>query len=188
MKYIDLNNIVVFDCETTGLDPEHDEILQLSIIDGNCNVLFSSFIKPLEKKTWEAAQAIHGISPDDVADAPAPCEVIDQIQKIFNDHKLHIAYNGCFDKNFLYKWGIDFGSAVYYDVMLAFAPIYGEWNDYYGEYKWQKLIKCAAYYNYEFKAHDALEDVKATLHCFQKMMENDSSEENKIYNWMHGLL
>lgn len=188
MRFINLKDIAVFDCETTGLDSDSDEILQLSIIDGNGEVLFSSYIKPLRKVTWEAAQAVHGIAPEDVKDAPVPLEVVDQIRKIFDEHKLHIAYNGCFDKKFLYKWGIDFGSAVYFDVMHAFAPIYGEWNDYYGEYKWQKLVKCASYYGYEFKAHDALEDVRATLFCFLKMMENDIAQEAKLYNMMFDLI
>lgn len=56
--------------------------------------------------------------------------------------------------------------------MLAFAEIYGEWNEYYGNYKWQSLSKCAEYYGYTFKAHDSLEDVKATLYCYKKMAED----------------
>lgn len=31
--------------------------------------------------------------------------------------------------------------------------------------------KCAEYYGYEFKAHDSLEDAKATLYCYKKMEE-----------------
>lgn len=49
--------------------------------------------------------------------------------------------------------------------MIEFAEIYGEWNDYYGNYKWQKLTIAAYYYGYNFddSAHDSLEDAKATL-------------------------
>lgn len=188
MNMIDFSDVAVFDCETTGLDSDTDEILQLSIIDGNANVLFSSYIKPLTHTSWDSAQAIHGITMQDVADAPCWYDVASTVREIFDSHKLHIAYNGCFDKNFLYKWNIDFGTAVYFDVMHHFAPIYGEWNDYFGEYKWQKLSKCAEYYGYTFNAHDALEDVKATLYCFKKMLENDTTLENKLYNQMHGLI
>lgn len=52
--------------------------------------------------------------------------------------------------------------------MIMFAEIYGEWNERRGSYKWQSLTKCATYYGYEFKAHDSLEDVKATLYCYKK--------------------
>ena len=56
--------------------------------------------------------------------------------------------------------------------MIMFAEIYGEWNERRGSYKWQSLTKCATYYGYEFKAHDSLEDVKATLYCYKKMEED----------------
>lgn len=56
--------------------------------------------------------------------------------------------------------------------MLIFAKIYGQWDDYHGNYKWQNLSKCARYYGYEFKAHDSLEDVKATLFCYKRMEVN----------------
>ena len=38
---------IVIDTETTGLNPYDDELLQVSIIDGQGNTLFNSYIKPL---------------------------------------------------------------------------------------------------------------------------------------------
>ena len=38
---------IVIDTETTGLDPFHDELLQVSIIDEEGNVLFDSYFKPI---------------------------------------------------------------------------------------------------------------------------------------------
>lgn len=37
---------IVIDTETTGLDPEKDELLQVSIIDDEGNVLFNSLFRP----------------------------------------------------------------------------------------------------------------------------------------------
>lgn len=165
---MDLSKVVVFDVETTGLDPLVDEVLQLSMIDGNGNILFSSLIRPYFSKSWEDAQEIHGISPYSVESAPYPHEVRDEVKRIFDNAEMLVAYNGKFDKNFLAKWHIRFDKP-YSDVMLEFAPIFGEMNEKYGGYKWQKLVTCAGYYNYEFKAHDALEDVRATLHCWKSM-------------------
>ena len=49
-------------------------------------------------------------------------------------------------------------------------------------YKWQKLSKAAAYYGYKFKAHDSLEDVRATLYVYNKMQDkNRKIMEEKEY-------
>ena len=58
-----------------------------------------------------------------------------------------------------------------YDVMSVFAEVYGEYSDYHGGYKWQKLTVAANYFGYKFHAHDSLEDVRATLHCYKKIQE-----------------
>lgn len=68
--------------------------------------------------------------------------------------------------------GIKLPDCVYFDVMKEFAPIYGEWSEYHGDYKYKSLSVCAGYYGYEWegKAHDSLEDCKATLYCYKKMI------------------
>ena len=66
------------------------------------------------------------------------------------------------------------------DPMIMFAEIYGEWNEYRGNYKWQSLTKCATYYGYEFKAHDSLEDVKATLYAYKEMRKREILKEVSV--------
>ena len=48
--------------------------------------------------------------------------------------------------------------------MLRFAPVYGEWNQYHGNYKWKSLSTAANYVGYKWKGdvHRALAD---TLAC-----------------------
>lgn len=64
-------------------------------------------------------------------------------------------------------------SVEYIDLMVPFAEIYGEWSDYFLDYKWQKLMTCAKYYGYHGDGwHDSLADTRTTLYCFKAMLAN----------------
>lgn len=175
-KVTDPSKIIVFDVETTGLDYIDDEILQLSIIDGNYNVLFNEYFKPVLHEEWTNSEKVHGISPAMVLDKKPLSDFSDEIKKIFDNAEHLIGYNLEFDLDFIINSVIGIGycdidDKKQTDVMIDFAEIYGEYNPKYGDYKWQKLITCANYYGYtaEGSFHDSLEDVKATLYCYYKM-------------------
>lgn len=174
------SKLVVFDVETTGLNPYEDEVLQLSIIDGDENILFSSYIKPYLHNSWAAAERIHGITPEMVKKAPYMHEVLPVIRGIFESAQFLVTYNGVFDESFLEEYRIDLRLFPEIDVMDVFAQIYGAWDEYHGNYKWQKLSTCASYYGYKFKAHDSLEDAKATLYCYKQMMADSEIFEKYL--------
>lgn len=77
--------------------------------------------------------------------------------------KILVTYNGEFDARFLFASGVDLDSIPEFDVTLQFAPVYGNYDEYYGNYRYKSLSYCASYYAYEFKAHDASEDALSTL-------------------------
>lgn len=165
---------IVIDTETTGLNPYDDELLQVSIIDGQGNTLFNSYIKPLYTDNWNKAMAVNHITPETVATAPNILEVKQEISRIINSAHTIIGYNVDFDLGFLSNIGIKNENAAIVDVMENFAYIYGEWSEQYGCHKWQRLTKCAEYYGYDWEtdiAHDSLADCKATLYCYQKMLQ-----------------
>ena len=170
------NDVIVIDTETTGLSPYDDELLQVSIIDGQGNTLFNSYIKPQRTKSWDEAMKINNITPETVATAPNILEVKQEISSIINSANTIIGYNVGFDLGFLAHIGIENKKAVVVDIMKDFAEIYGEWSEQYGCNKWQKLTKCAEYYGYDWgadAAHDSLADCRATLYCYQKIKENN---------------
>lgn len=177
------NKYIVLDTETTGLNVAEDEILQVSIIDNEGAVLFDSYIKPTQHTEWAEAERIHHITPEMVADAPTIAEVMPEINDILNRYDKIVGYNLKFDKAFLENNGAEFLSTEYADVMKMFAPIYGEWNDQRGSYKWQKLTIAADYYGYDWsehkEAHNSLGDCYATLHVYKEINEvikNQKSE------------
>lgn len=167
------SKIVVFDTETTGHNCNSDEILQFSAIDGEGNILLNTYIRPYLHEAWPAAEYINHISQAMVQDAPQLHELIPKIRGIFDSAELLISYNGKFDMGFLECCGVDFTSKEHFDVMLEFAPIFGEWNEHFQDYTWQKLTTCAAYYGFEFKAHDSLEDCLAVLYCYRAILSEN---------------
>lgn len=160
--------IVVLDTETTGLDRTEDEPVSIAMIDGDGNVIIDTLVKPLLKRSWAEAQQIHGISPEDVKDAPYMVSILPTIRKAIEEADLVVGYNLEFDIHMLRQL---VESSKQFDVMREFAKVHGQIrND--GSFKWSKLSECAEYYGYEFLPHGALGDCKATLHCYNALMRD----------------
>lgn len=177
---------ICLDVETTGVDPSTAEILQLSIIDYNGKVLFNEYIKPDEAEEWPGAERIHHISPFQVRNKPHLSYYYKKLKHIFNNAELIIAYNGDhYDIPIIARYGFpELTSKESFDIMLEFAPIYGAWDDYHRDYTWQKLSTCADYYGYSNSTasfHDSLEDVRATLYCYKKMISNEDENEEVLF-------
>ena len=178
---------IVIDTETTGLDPEKDELLQLSIIDDEGNVLFNSLFRPERTHTWDAAQAVNGITPEMVMDAPNIADKKDEISRIVEQAEAIVGYNTMFDIIFLTNNDIHLPADHSFDVvdvMRDFAPIYGEWSEKKRDYKWQKLTKAAEYYGYDWEshpegAHNSLGDCYATLHVYKSIKKEKQATPKK---------
>ena len=170
------NKYIIIDTETTGFHPyDGDELLQVSIIDTDGNVLFDEYFKPQHRTEWKEAEQVNGISPEMVADRPAISEKISEINAIIENSDTIIGYNTQFDIGFLKANGaIVPDDLETVDVMEDFAKIYGEWNSARGSYKWQKLTRAAEYYGYDWSqraetAHNSLGDCYATLFVYDKI-------------------
>lgn len=161
----------MYDLETTGLSAEVDEPLSMCIMNLQGNVLFEHYFKPEHTDSWPAAEVIHGITPEMVANEKPISFYKNEIQSIFDHANILITYNGLyFDNSFLKAAGIKFPEIMQFDVMREYAWLIHDWDEYHQGWRWWRLIDCAAYYGYEFSAHDAAEDVKATLYCYKKMV------------------
>ena len=168
---------IVLDLETTGLNYNEDEILQVSIIDQDANILINEYCKPKHVKSWLEAQRINKISKEMVENKKPFEEYIDRLNEIFNKAERIIIYNASFEINFLNKYGVSIDNTKIYDLMIEFSEEYGEWSDYYQSRKWVKLTDCCFHYGYSFEnAHDSLEDCKATLYCYKKFINNIEDE------------
>ncbi len=103
---MDLNQpgIIVFDTETTGTDMEHDQLIELTVQQG--------LSSEAPQQTWRIkpsipvpreAQAIHGISTEDLKDCPPFSALADQIRGAFAMPQVIIGYNLEFDLKMLQR-------------------------------------------------------------------------------------
>ena len=95
---------IVFDTETTGLDPiQGDRMVEIGCIElvnrfptGN---VFHRYINP-ERDMPEAAFKVHGLSIDFLKDKPRFAEIVDELVEFIGDAPL-VAHNAMFDLSFL---------------------------------------------------------------------------------------
>ena len=193
-------DLVVIDFETTGLNSNFlndrmDEVLSVAIIDQDGNTLLSTLCGTSKRKTWAKAEEIHGISPAMVKGLPTFSDILPQVKDILYKARKVIAYNIPFEMGFLWAYDaindfpngtkiremVDWGE----DPMLMYAAYKGVLTKY-NDFKWHKLAVAAEHFKYPFKAHDALEDVKATLHVYKSLLKYISAYDDKEYILKYG--
>lgn len=165
---------ISIDTETTGLDSNVDEILQVAIVSANGETLYNKYFKPQNHTEWKEAEAVNHITPEMVKDCPTIDKAADEITIILCNAKKIIGYNTPFDLALLRAVGIQIPeSAEIVDVMQMFTEIKGE------PQKWHKLTECAEYYGYKWEgaAHDSTADAKATMYCYNQMLKGGAGNE-----------
>jgi DNA polymerase-3 subunit epsilon len=90
--------IVVFDCETTGTDRARDQVIELCIQRGLDEGATSQVwrMKPTVP-IHPGAQAVHGITAEDLESCPAFGELADEILAVFAEADIVVGYNLAFD-------------------------------------------------------------------------------------------
>ena len=95
-------NIVVLDLETTGLDSQEDEIIEIGAVKIRNDIVLEEFemlIKP-KNKIPLGATAINGITNEMVAKSPSIKKVLPEFLR-FIDNAILVAHNADFDLRFL---------------------------------------------------------------------------------------
>lgn len=94
--------IIVFDCETTGIDFTRDQVIELCVQHGLDDAAHSQTwrIKPAVA-IHPAAQAVHGITMAELAECPPFGALADEIARVFACADVIVGYNLSFDVDML---------------------------------------------------------------------------------------
>lgn len=178
---------VFLDTETTGLDDDA-QVVEIAIVNADGAVIFESYVKPTVSVDPEA-QAVHGISPEKLASAPAWPEIAGQVRAAL-EGKTVVIFNSDFDTRLLeqtatahtagqgveaydaaVKWILELETEC---AMYRAADVYGATN----QYGTISLINAAAAAGVEFqgRAHSAAGDA-ATTAALWRAMAADSHPE-----------
>ena len=95
---------IVFDTETTGLDPKIDRIIEIGCVELDnwfpTGRTFHIYINPDGRQVHPDALAIHGIGNDDLAEKPVFAGIADDFLNFFDGAKF-VAHNADFDMGFV---------------------------------------------------------------------------------------
>lgn len=173
---------VVFDTETTGLlDNPDAEFVQVGIVSSYGDVLMNSLVKP-EHPIPAVATNIHKIT-NEMAATGTPFGVLFPAIERSIKGQLVVIYNREYDLGLLSRHLLKhFGDAaklgnwiagcLWMCAMQKYAAFVGDWNDYHGNYRWQKLPDLSGE-----GAHDAVADCKSTLQVIRDMAAAKLSTE-----------
>lgn len=173
--WVGKGEFIVLDSETTGLDFEEDEILELSIVHSSGVVLFNSLIKPtVFYRGRSFASGIHGIHYEDLVDAPTLEEVWPQIGAILRRYRRGIIYNSLFDTGMLESGAKRFGRrlpGVQWECLMHEVSFgWSSWSSYHEWYRYLSLDHaCSIAHVKREGSHRALADCQAALFVLREL-------------------
>ncbi len=185
-EMIKTKKIVVVDLETTGLDANHDHIIEIGAVKikkGRITEKFSTFVSCPVALPAEITE-LTGITENDLKGAPRIKEALENLFGFMRGCVL-VAHNLPFDYSFLRNWGyecgVDFGGFARgaLDVITFSKEILqGEVSNY-------KFSTLAKYFGIEFTHRRALNDAEATAKIFLKLAQTQLFWEylNGIKEW-----
>lgn len=165
-------DFIILDTETTGLYATA-EICQIAIINSSSITLLDTLVKPTRPIPSDATR-IHGITNDQVKDAPGWMEINERVWELIQGQTV-IVYNADYDFRLIVQSEqsceplalSDWHTIKWVCAMEAYAEHVGDWNDYHGNYRWQKLIDAAREAKYRLPdgvhPHSAAADCLMTL-------------------------
>jgi DNA polymerase III epsilon subunit-like protein len=178
-QVVEERETLLLDTETTGLD-DHDEVIQLAIINMQGHVLLSTLIRPTVPVGTEA-RAIHGITDEVLAQAPSFSDLYETIAVLLGNRSV-LAYHADFDRRILAqtcaKYGLPPVDVAAWDCVMERYAIFWEERSKAGHYKPQSLSTACMQQGIDVHGHHAaVQDCLLTLALIKAVAVADEDEE-----------
>jgi DNA polymerase-3 subunit epsilon len=159
---IDDPRVIYLDTETTGFGPRA-EIVDIAVVSAAGEVVLESLVQPTRRIPADAT-AIHGITNADVKDAPAWCDLYDDLLRVLADRRI-IVYNVIFDRQMVNqaceRYDLAAPAADWECAMRKYAGFYGDWDPRKRWHRFQKLERAVLAFGAEPGGHRAAADAIA---------------------------
>jgi predicted DnaQ family exonuclease/DinG family helicase len=167
---------VALDLETTGLDPEHDAIIEVGAVRFRGERVLdtlSTLVDPARPIPLKIQQ-LTNIRPEDVSDAPPLYDVLPRVQRFVGNQPI-VGHNVAFDLSFLRRHGLfkaneGIDTFELASILLPFAPRYS-------------LTILASHLGLEFddlQAHRALDDAQQTRALFEALLDQARRLDGRV--------
>ena len=173
-----LTSYICIDLETTGLNPKRDKIIEIGavkVIDGVEAGVFSSFVNP-GRKLEDRIVALTGIQDKDLYAAPVINDVFCELMLFMEEYPL-VGHSVLSDFSFLKKAAVDlklqFERQAVDTLKIA--------RKYLPNLESRSLESLCDHYQIPHRPHRALEDAKATVLLYQKLLERYYQEEESVF-------
>ena len=162
MAAIDDPRVIYLDTETTGFGPRA-EIVDIAVVNAAGEVVLESLVQP-NRRIPADATAIHGITNADVKNAPAWCELYEDLLRVLAGRRV-IVYNVIFDRQMVNqacdRYSLAAPAADWECAMRKYAGFYGNWDAGKRWYRFQKLERAVLAFGAEPGGHRAAADAIA---------------------------
>ncbi len=172
---------VSIDLETTGLDPHHNEIIEVGAVkfqDGRTLAEFQSLVKPRQAMP-AAITELTGITDEDLADAPNFAVIAGDLLLFLHDCVI-VGQNVSFDLQFLAEQGLELPNPVFDTLELAkiLEPYLLQRN----------LTALTDHFGVQYDTkHRAVADAIATMEVYQALMERALQLDLRVLNHLASL-
>lgn len=171
-----VDSYVCIDLETTGLDPKRDKIIEIGAVRveaGEITAQWENFVNP-GRKLEERIVELTGIRDEQLVDAPKIGEILPEFLDFVQDRIL-LGHGVLFDFSFLKKAAVNermtFERQGIDTLRIA--------RRYLKDLESRNLGYLCQYYQIPHKAHRALEDAKATVALYGRLVQDFYEKEEQ---------